>query len=347
MFRHLVRHLFRTSGPFGFRVPPIRTPPLTKSYASYRRFDSSNARIDYKKLLYNRNTIYVGLSLGAFYVYNLDEAPFTKRLRFIWIPYWLETKIGNYSYNQILNEYRDQLLPLNDPLYNRVTNIMNRLLTMALSNSTDEKQVEHLKKLDWSIHIIQVDPNTIPPNAFILPNGKIFIFSSILPICHSDDGLATVLSHELSHQLAHHSLEQLSKQPFYILLLTILYSITGTNSFNGLLIDGLLKMPASRDMESEADHIGCELMARLCFNVNEAIQFWLRMNEWEQKMNKYNTSGLSFQEFFSTHPNTNKRIHDIQSWLPELERIKENSQCYEYLFNLFSDAHRNFFKRVG
>ena len=150
---------------------------------------------------------------------------------------------------------------------------MNSLLTAAISNFPDQQQVEHLKSLDWAIHVIQVDPNKIPPNAFILPNGKIFIFSSILPICHNDDGLATVLSHELSHQLAHHSLEQLSKQPFYILLLAILYSITGTSSFNSLMIEGLLKMPASRDMESEADHIGCELMARLCFNVNEAVQF--------------------------------------------------------------------------
>lgn len=70
------------------------------------------------------------------------------------------------------------------------------------------------------------------------------------------------------------------------------------------------------------------------------------MNDWESKLKqKYNTSGLSFQEFFSTHPNTNKRIHDIQSWLPDLEKIKENSQCYEYQFNLFNETHRNFFKR--
>lgn len=348
MFRQFGRQWLHTKRPIRSHISITNSIRFTKNYATYKRFGNSgsHSNFDFKKFLCNRNTIYVGISLGAFYVYNLHEAPFTGRLRFIWLPYWLETKIGDYSYKQILEEYQNQILPSSDPLYGKVTKIMNSLLTAAISNFPDQQQVEHLKSLDWAIHVIQVDPNKIPPNAFILPNGKIFIFSSILPICHNDDGLATVLSHELSHQLAHHSLEQLSKQPFYILLLAILYSITGTSSFNSLMIEGLLKMPASRDMESEADHIGCELMARLCFNVNEAVQFWLRMNDWESKLKqKYNTSGLSFQEFFSTHPNTNKRIHDIQSWLPDLEKIKENSQCYEYQFNLFNETHRNFFKR--
>ena len=73
-----------------------------------------------------------------------------------------------------------------------------------------------------------------------------------------------MLSHELSHQLAQHSSEQLLKQPIYMVLSIILYTITGVSWFNDLLINGVLTMPASREMESEADHIGCELLARAC-----------------------------------------------------------------------------------
>lgn len=37
-------------------------------------------------------------------------------------------------------------------------------------------------------------------NAFVLPGGKIFVFTGILPVSANDDGLATVLGHEIAHQ---------------------------------------------------------------------------------------------------------------------------------------------------
>lgn len=314
-----------------------------RSYATYKRFDNSSSGFDFTKLLYNRNVLYGGLAFGAFYVYNLHEAPFTHRLRFIWIPYWLETKIGDMSYRLILSQYGNQILPAHDPHYGMVTRVMNKLLSTAISNTPDEKQAAHLRKLKWTIHIIQVDPHKVPPNAFILPNGKIFVFSSILPICKNEDGLATVLSHELSHQLAHHSLEQLSKQPIYIILLAALYSISGSSSLVNILMEGLLKMPASRDMESEADRIGCELMARLCFKISEAVYFWSRMYQWESSQTGIRSPNM-IQEFFSTHPNTKKRIESIQQWMPDLERIREASNCFEYQMSPFNDALHNFFK---
>lgn len=40
-------------------------------------------------------------------------------------------------------------------------------------------------------------------NAFVLPGGKIFVFTGILPVSANDDGLATVLGHEVAHQGAY------------------------------------------------------------------------------------------------------------------------------------------------
>lgn len=37
-------------------------------------------------------------------------------------------------------------------------------------------------------------------NAFVLPGGKIFVFTGILSVSANDDGLATVLGHEIAHQ---------------------------------------------------------------------------------------------------------------------------------------------------
>ncbi|SGZ49681.1 CIC11C00000000369 [Sungouiella intermedia] len=318
-----------------------------RSYAHYKRFQQaggSSSGVSLSRLLLNR---FVLLFVGGcvfFYVYNLDEAPYTHRRRFLWIPYWLEEKIGDYSYEQILAQFQGQLASPMDPNYLLIRHVMNRLLATAIDGCKDPQQAAHLKSLDWTIHIINVK-NALeePPNAFILPNGKIFIFSSILPICKNQDGLATVLSHELSHQLAHHSLEQLSKQPIYIMLSTMLYVATGISWFTDLLVTGLFQMPASREMESEADRIGCELMARLCFNVEDAVNFWARMENWEQqaKKNMITLNDTLIGEFFASHPNTNKRISDIKKWMPELLQMRENSNCDHW--GTFQDFSRNFF----
>lgn len=49
-------------------------------------------------------------------------------------------------------------------------------------------------------------------NAFCMPGGKIVIFTGILPLCQTDDELATVISHEVSHAIARHSNERLSHE---------------------------------------------------------------------------------------------------------------------------------------
>ncbi|KAI3406699.2 OMA1 [Candida oxycetoniae] len=317
----------------------------SRTYASYRRFNDSQSSTKYTspyqyyiQLLKSRKVLYTAGGLLGFYIYNLHEAPYTHRRRFIWIPFWLEVKIGDYSYRQIMQQYGSMILPHSNPIYSRVSAIMNKLLATTFAN--DDSQQNYLKDLHWEINIIQND--SLPPNAFILPNGKIFIFSSILPICQNDDGIATVLSHELSHQLAHHSSEQLSSQPFYMALSGLLYSITGISWFNDLLINGIFTMPASREMETEADYIGCEILAKSCFSPNQAVLFWQRMGKMEQKL-VGNTSGIKGVEWFSTHPATSKRIRDIESWMPRLREISESSGCYEY--GKFHNFNRNFFKR--
>lgn len=52
-------------------------------------------------------------------------------------------------------------------------------------------------KLKLQVFVVD-DPKV--KNAFVLPGGKIFVFTGILPVSANDDGLATVLGHEIAHQ---------------------------------------------------------------------------------------------------------------------------------------------------
>lgn len=39
------------------------------------------------------------------------------------------------------------------------------------------------------------------PNAFVLPGGQIFVNTGLLPVAQNDEGLATILAHEVSTKI--------------------------------------------------------------------------------------------------------------------------------------------------
>lgn len=295
-------------------------PNINRTYASYKRFGGGSQQgglpniVEYWKQRWQWGASIFVVS-GVIYVVNLEEAPYSHRRRFMIVPRSVEIKVGNSNYKQVMREFGNHVLPENHPEHKRVDEVMRKLL-----DSSDDFP----KDVEWKVHVINA-PNQ-PPNAFVLPNGKVFVFTSILPICKNDDGLATVLGHEASHQLAKHSMEQLSKSPIYIALGLALWTITGSDYINRILINSLLQLPASREMEREADYIGLMLMSRACYNPEEASKLWVRMQEFErqQKMG----GGIANLEFLSTHPSSANRIELLKGWLPEAKELQSRANCY-------------------
>ena len=60
-----------------------------------------------------------------------------------------------------------------------------------------------LADLPWEFHVI----NSRERNAFVLPGGKVFVFTGILPVMANDAGMAAVLGHEIGHMVARHVAE--------------------------------------------------------------------------------------------------------------------------------------------
>jgi predicted Zn-dependent protease len=48
---------------------------------------------------------------------------------------------------------------------------------------------------NWEVHVIKDEQK----NAFVIPGGKVFVFSGILDICQGEPGLSAVLGHEIAH----------------------------------------------------------------------------------------------------------------------------------------------------
>ncbi|KAJ3033328.1 hypothetical protein HK097_004891 [Rhizophlyctis rosea] len=182
-----------------------------------------------------------------------------------------------------MSQYGHSILPPHHPASHFVRKVAEKIV-----------QVSGMGGLKWEVHVID-NPEK---NAFVLPGGKIFVFTGILPIVQTEDGLAAVLGHEIAHQVARHSAEKLSTTQLVLLSQILLsFFIDPGFIFNRLLLQFGVLMPFSRRCEVEADYIGMKLMAQACYDPEAAVGVWKRMKEAERQ---------APPEYLSTHPSNGK-----------------------------------------
>lgn len=209
------------------------------------------------------------------------------------------------SYAQSLQEAsRSGVLDTNTAQLNRLKSISNRLVRQVAAYRPDAA------KWDWEVHIIKSDQL----NAFVMPGGKIMFYSGIIERLNlTDDEIAAIMGHEIAHALREHSRERMSREyatQTGIGLAASLFGLSqGQTDIAGLAGDLGLSRPHSRTQESEADQIGLELMARAGYNPQAAITLWQKMQSASQG---------EPPQFLSTHPSSSNRISGLQSLMPKV-----------------------------
>ena len=164
---------------------------------------------------------------------------------------------------------------------------------------------------EWSVVVID-DPKMI--NAWCMAGGRMAIYTGLVEKLNpSDDELAQVMGHEISHALAKHTAEKMSMQ----MATSVGVAIVGIASDNtGVALTGAaltamlaVNLPNSRAAENEADEIGMELAARAGYNPAAAITLW-------QKMGAASKSGTP--QFMSTHPDPQNRQAKLAKLQPKM-----------------------------
>ena len=191
--------------------------------------------------------------------------------------------------------------------------------TMSAANRVSERIIDAAGlrgRYNWQTVVV----NSTLANAFVLPNGKIVIFTGLLPVAKTDAGLAAVLGHEVAHVIARHQAERMSQVLLaQIALAAADIALAASNPKYGPAIGAAVGLgavygvllPFSRAHESEADRIGLILMAKAGYDPAEAAGFWERMQA---------TGGSGRWELLSTHPSHATRVTQIRQWLPEAGR---------------------------
>ncbi|CAB3683853.1 M48 family metallopeptidase [Achromobacter pestifer] len=157
----------------------------------------------------------------------------------------------------------------------------------------------------WEVHVLSSDEI----NAWCMPGGKIAVYTGLISkIKPSDDELAAVLGHEISHALREHARERVSQQMATNLGLSVLSIATGSSAasdLGGQLSSVMFTLPNSRTHETEADRMGVELAARAGYDPRAAVTLWQKMGAAD--------SGNAPPEILSTHPSAASRITDLQA----------------------------------
>ncbi|MDR2220544.1 MAG: M48 family metallopeptidase [Methylobacillus sp.] len=178
---------------------------------------------------------------------------------------------------------------------------------------------------DWQINVMESEE----VNAYCMAGGKIMVYTGLLDkIKPSDDELAAVMGHEISHALREHVREQMSRakaQQYGLLGLAAIIGISTKSTDNamaGLAVGGTLAtvaltLPNSRTAENEADGMGLELMARAGYDPNAALTLWQKMNS---------LGGAKPAEFLSTHPSDQTRMDNIKGLIPKVMPLYDEAK---------------------
>ena len=112
-------------------------------------------------------------------------------------------KASETAYPKELEKYRKEGKIDNDPaVVRRVKTITGRLVAEAI------KDYPETRNWKWQVVVIN-DPEVV--NAWCMAGGKMAVYTGLLEkVKPTDDELAQVMAHEISHALANHVAEQMS-----------------------------------------------------------------------------------------------------------------------------------------
>jgi Zn-dependent protease with chaperone function len=153
-------------------------------------------------------------------------------------------------------------------------------------------------------------------NALATLGGHVVIFQGLIDILDSENALAMVIAHEIAHVKYRHPIVALGRA----LGTTVVFSLLGAsgNNVTTQMLSNfgfLAVLSFNREQESESDISSLSAVNAHYGHTNGANGFFVKMQAFSEGSDKQETA------FFSTHPNTERRIEAMsqlaekQGWL--------------------------------
>ena len=213
------------------------------------------------------------------------------------------------AYLDTVQQLEDDDKLVNDPLsVARVARITGRLVSIAIA--------DYPESADWKWSVAIVD-DTETVNAWCMAGGRMAVYTGLFDQLElTDDEFAQIMGHEISHALANHTAERMSRA----MATAAGVAVVGAASDNSgaamagaaLIANVALTLPNSRDAENEADIMGMVLATKAGYDPEAAVTLWQKMGD---------LSDDRPAEFLSTHPAPENRQAALNAMIPHMLKI--------------------------
>ncbi|XP_061680429.1 metalloendopeptidase OMA1, mitochondrial isoform X2 [Syngnathoides biaculeatus] len=231
-------------------------------------------------------------------------------------------ELAAFTSKAYMEEFGELLLPESDARHQAVERAVQHL-------ARRNQDLPEMADVEWSVHVVQSDST----NAFVLPDGKVFMFTGMLEAVADLHQLTIVLGHEMAHALLGHAAEQASLSHVVdllsVVLLAAIWAVCPRDSLALLgqwaqdkLTQLMFNRPYSRKLEAEADEVGLQLAAKACADVRAGPVFWQQMEIREQLSGE-----PSLPEWLSTHPSHKNRVAQLDRLVPQALELRERCVC--------------------
>ena len=223
-----------------------------------------------------------------------------------------ENAMGLQAFEEILNQ--EHPVDPNSQIARQIREIAQRLIAkvpevtaqLAAERGMQPTGVE--RSFDWQVAVLQSEQ----ANAFCLPGGKMAVYTGLVPVAQNADAMAIVMGHEISHALLRHGAQRMARNRLEQLgqIAGAMSGMDQTTMQTVMSIYGYGNaLPYARGHETQADEVGLMLAAAACYNPQEAVPLWQRMEQM--------SAGNSPPEFASTHPSAAARLEHLQALMPK------------------------------
>ena len=197
-------------------------------------------------------------------------------------------------------------------------NVQLRRLVMIAGRLRPFAAMWNERAAGWQWEVNLIDSPQV--NAFCMPGGKIAFYWGILAKLQlTDDEVAMVMGHVMTHALREHGRAQIGKEVATQGAIALLAGLFGWSNASRQVagVGGrLLSLKYSRDDETEADLIGLELAARAGYDPRSALSLWHKMEA---------ASRGAPPAFLSDHPSNPDRLRTIAANIPRVMGLYERA----------------------
>lgn len=153
-------------------------------------------------------------------------------------------------------------------------------------------------------------------NAFIYPNGTMYVHTGLLARMENEAQFATLVGHEITHATHRHLVRQfrdIQNKTAFMATLSVAALPFGALGMLASLLGQIGAIVAvygySQDLEREADQEGFQLMVRAGYDPREAPKLFSHLKQWVEEEKKPEPF------FFNTHPRLVERIESYEDIL--------------------------------